>query len=77
MKNNARFIEDDTVLQTDTTFGDHNFYVASVAIQDKSIISNHNHRPHPWVMIAVAFHEKKEQRVLELIVQDVLNATPG
>ena len=32
---------------------------------------------HPWVMLAVAFHEKKETRVHELIVQDVVNATPA
>lgn len=38
MKNNARFLEDGAVLEVDTTFGQHNFYVTIIATQDKSLI---------------------------------------
>lgn len=36
MKRNARFLEKGSVIQVDTTFGQHNFYVTNVGIQDKS-----------------------------------------
>ena len=75
MRNNSRFITDDTVLQTDTTFGNHDFYVTTVTLQDKALVSNKRNREHPWVMLAVAFHEKKEARVHALIVQDIVHST--
>ena len=73
MKSNARFLDDGAVLQVDTTFGQHNFYVTVIATQDKSLKGRDD--GYPWVMIAVAFHEKKTTFVHELIVHDIVNAT--
>ena len=75
MSNNARFIKDGTVIQVDTTFGQHNFYVTVVAIQDKSLKSPAGH--YPWVMLAVAFHEQRSEFVHDLIVHDIVHATPA
>ena len=75
MRNNSRFIKPGTVIQADTTFGNHSFYVTCIAIQDKSLLTRRN--TNPWVLLAVAFHEKRESRVHEMIVQDVVNATPA
>ena len=75
MSKNARFLEEGTVLEVDTTFGQHNFYITVVAIQDKSLKSPAGH--YPWVMLAVAFHEKRSEFVHELIVHDIVHATPA
>ena len=74
MANNAKFIEKGAIIQVDTTYGPHNFYVTIVATQDKSLRTKQQN--HPWVMLAVAFHEKKNQFVHELIVHDIVHATP-
>ncbi|PIK35041.1 hypothetical protein BSL78_28127 [Apostichopus japonicus] len=73
MKNNARFLEDGAVLEVDTTFGQHNFYVTIIATQDKSLIGRDGR--YPWVMIAVSFHEQKTTFVHELIVHDIVSET--
>lgn len=74
MSKNARFLDNDAVLQVDTTFGQHNFYVTVTTIQDKSMRGKDGR--FPWVMLAVAFHENKSAFVHELIVHDIVNAIP-